>query len=84
MAKIKTSPLCSRSEGREIYFTARIDDRKYKFTATEQMLDDICGNAATEPSRKAWVKDNTPAILDARLPNGSSAPYDRVRIEEIA
>ncbi len=60
---MKSSPLCSRDEGREIFFTATDGQRKFRLTVSRAMLDDILGNHASEPDRKAWVKTRKTEIL---------------------
>ena len=82
---MKNSPLCTRDEGREIYFTVNDGVTKYRFTVSREMLDDVCGDTAGEETRKAWVKDHLADILNAR-PEGApiSPPFNRVMVEEIS
>ena len=81
---MKHSPLCSRDDGREIYFTVNDGDTKYRITLSREMLDDACGDAATEETRKDWVTSHLAQILNAR-PEGAkiSPPFNRVLVEEI-
>ncbi len=82
---MKQSPLCSRNDGREIYFTVDDGFTKYRFTVPQQMLDGECGETATEAARKTWVQDNLHDILNAR-PEGApiSPPFTSVIVEEIS
>ncbi len=82
---MKQSPLCSRNEGREIYFTVNDGDTKYRFTVPQDVLDDVCGESADETLRKAWVKDNLSDILNAR-PEGAPIvpPFTSIIVEEIS
>lgn len=82
---MKNSPLCSRDDGREIYFTVDDGDTKYRFTLSREMLDDECGADASEEQRKSWVKNNLAEILNIR-PEGApySPPYNRVLVEELS
>lgn len=79
---LKHSPLCSRNDGREIYFTAKDGEAKFRFVVAREVLDDVCGDMATEKTRKAWVKTNLTNILDVRL-GAATAPFDRVHVEEM-
>ncbi|MDA8585752.1 hypothetical protein N9L47_05690 [Rhodobacteraceae bacterium] len=79
---MKTSPLCSRDDGREIFFTARLEQTKYRVTLSREMLDDICGDDATEKDRKAWVTTHKPEITASLNGLTRLAPYDRASIEE--
>ena len=81
---MKTSPLCSRDNGREVYFTAKAQDSKLRFTAPRELLDDVLGDDAKEATRKAWVTENKDIILAQRGATVTQPPFDRVRIEEIA
>ncbi len=82
---MKQSPLCSRNEGREIYFTVNDGFTKYRFTVPQALLDTECGAPANESVRKAWVKDNLADILNAR-PEGApiSPPFTHIIVEEIS
>lgn len=85
---MKVSPPCTKDEGREVFFTARVDAQKYRLTVPRALLDDTCGEAANETARKAWVKAQMPDIkawLTAKI-NGAavSAPYQRILVEEIS
>lgn len=82
---MKHSPLCTRDDGKEVYFTVDDGDTKYRFTLSTEMLDDECGDAATEADRKAWVQNNLAHILNVR-PEGApfSPPFNRVIVEEIS
>ena len=82
---MKHSPLCTRDEGREIYFTVNDGDTKYRFTVTREVLDGECGADAGEETRKAWVTDHLADILNAR-PEGApiSPPFTRIIVEEIS
>ncbi|WP_108815950.1 hypothetical protein [Loktanella sp. Alg231-35] len=82
---MKHSPLCSRDDGHEIMFTAKDGDQKLRFTLSRDMLDTTCGAAANEAARKSWVKDHMPDILALRTASVTpTAPFNRVRVEEIA
>ena len=85
---MKFSPLCTRDEGREIYFTGSEFDRKYRFTLSREMLDDECGDTASEADRKAWVEAHMPGVisaLKARTEGGRvTPPYNRVLVEELS
>ena len=81
---MKHSPLCSRDNGQEIMFTAQDGDQKLRFVLSSDLLDATCGADADEASRKSWVKDNMPDILAIRTGTAApTAPFNRVRIEEI-
>jgi len=65
-------------------FTAKDGDRKLRFVVPRGLLDDELGADASQTKRKAWVKTHLPTILDIRLDEAAAtAPFDRVRIEEI-
>jgi len=82
---MKHSPLCSRDDGREIYFTAKDGAQKLRFTLSQNLLNEICGDDAAEPARKTWVTDNMSNILTLRTnPDSAEAPFDRILVEEIA
>ena len=83
MTDLKRSPLCSRDDGREIYFTVRRDAAKFRMTVPREMLDDEIGNAAGEKDRKIWVTANIANILEQLTNSNSGAPFDRIRVEEI-
>lgn len=85
---MKHSPLCTRNNGREVYFTVSHDGGKYRLTVPEDFLDDECGAAADEATRTAWVTDNMAHVLQsltARLGGGMvQSPYGRVVVEGIS
>ena len=85
---MKFSPLCTRDEGREIYFTARDDlDQKFRFTIPRAMLDEEVGAEADEAARKAWVGEHMPGILSAMTAREAGGrvkpPFNRVLMEEL-
>ena len=82
---MKQSPLCSRNEGREIYFTVNDGTTKYRFTVPQDVLDGECGADASQAARETWVRDNMPDILNAR-PEGApiSPPFTSIIVEEIS
>lgn len=82
---MKHSPLCSRNDGCEVYFTAKDGPQKLRFTAPQGLLDDVCGADAPETARKTWVKENMTDILQLRTGDGTARmPFARIQIEEIA
>lgn len=80
---LKQSPLCSRRDGREIYFTVRADDGKRRVVVPQGLLDERCGADAGETPRKAWVKENMANILVC-VTGRPKVPFDRVLVEDIA
>ena len=84
MSAVKHSPMCARDEGREVYFTAKTDGKKYRFTLPRALLDDACGDAASEADRKDWAKAHVPDILATLTSATAAAPFDRIRVEEIS
>ncbi len=81
---MKHSPLCSRDGGTEIMFTAKDGDTKYQFIVPRELLDDECGDAASEVARKTWVNNHLSEILAVRTGLATQSPFNRVRVEEIA
>ena len=81
---MKTSPLCSRDNGREIFFTANVDGRKHRLTAPRELLDDLCGSTASEKQRKSWVTENKDACLGLLAQTPITKPFDRILVEEIS
>ncbi len=82
---MKSSPLCSRDDGREVFFTATDGDRKFRVTVPKAMLDDVLGTSAGEADRKAWVKTRKNEMLD--LIEGGAPAQDRlagVAVEELS
>ena len=78
---LKASPLCSRDDGKEIYFTVKLPPRKLRVTYPRAYLNAACGEAAPEKARKAWVSAERPALLAALA---DQKPTDTaVLIEEI-
>ena len=84
MTDIKHSPICARDEGREVFFTARADGTKYRLTVPREVLDDACGDDASEADRKAWARAHVPDILATLTSATAAAPFDRIRVEEIS
>jgi|GEM_PF-2039346 len=86
-AKLKHSPLCSRDGGCELFFTVKKDAAKFRVTVPRNMLDDACGQAATEASRKAWAKANMPTMLqivETRPNTVNQPPFNQILVEEIS
>lgn len=83
MTVVKRSPLCSADDGREIFLTAKTPVTKFRLTVPRELLDDECGDAASETERKTWVETNIPQILAALPGSITRPPFDRIRIEEI-
>ena len=81
------SDLKSRDDGREIFFEARDEVGTYRFVLSAEMLDDECGDEASEQDRVSWVQEHMAGILStltARRGGGFvTAPYGRVLVEEI-
>ena len=84
---MKHSPLCTRDDGRTVYFTVSHDGAKYRLTLSGAFLDAECGADADEASRKAWVGDRLPdilGVLTARTGGGRvKPPFGDVMVEEI-
>ena len=70
--------------GRSFSFVVNDGTTRYRFTVPSEVLDDQLGASSDEASRKAWVEDNLPAILEGR-PEGSGAlpPFNRIMVEEL-
>lgn len=85
MAAYKMSPLCSRQEGREVYFTAKLDERKLSISFPDVLLEKACGQDASEAKRKVWVKEHRTQLLNA-LAAARPVPteFSDVLIEEIS
>ena len=83
--EFKWSPLCSRHQGREVYFTARTEARKLSVVFPEEFLDQVCGRTADEGARKSWVKAQREELRDA-IAFAKPTPPDlsHVLIEEIS
>ena len=78
---LKASPLCSRDDGKEVYFTVKLSSRKLRVTYPSAYLNAACGQGAPEETRKAWVSAERPALLAALA---DQEPTDTaVLIEEI-
>ena len=84
---MKHSPLCTRDDGREVYFTVAHDDGKYRLVVPCEFLDDECGANADETARRAWVKSSLPDILGVVTAHTSGGivhePWTRIVVEEI-
>ncbi len=80
---MKHSPLCMRDDGKEIMFTAKDGDTKYRFVLSRELLDETCGVDASEAERKKWVGTQLADILTARHGTDLKPPFDRVHVEEI-
>ena len=87
-ANLKHSPLCSRDNGNELFFTVKKTDAKYRVVVPCELLDDACGNSGTGSARKAWATQHMPQLLDAfnaRSEGGlAHDPFNRILVEEIS
>ncbi|MEO0356938.1 MAG: hypothetical protein AAF386_01345 [Pseudomonadota bacterium] len=86
---MKHSPLCSRDDGREVFFTVKSDaGSKFRVTFAVAILDKELGADATEKARKSWVKTQLPATLTmiAQYPTTGPDPVPSLtpKIEEIS
>ncbi len=84
---MKFSDLQSRDNGHEVFFTALDGKQKFRIVMSRELLDDECGDAATEAERHAWVNTHMPGILDAMIARTDGGtiepPYNRVFVEEL-
>ena len=82
---MKHSPLCSRDNGKEIFFTATDGTRKWRFVLPRTLLDKACGEKTNETARKTWVKGQVPDILTAfTAGRDTTSLLNNIRIEEIS
>lgn len=77
----------SRDDGKALVLNLSGADGNVRLTLPAEMLDDECGIAADEASRRAWAQDHLPQIVQAYLARVSGGvvrqPYGRVTVEEI-
>ena len=78
----------SREDGRELVVHVQVDAKDYRLVLPREMLNDECGDDASESDRRAWAMDNLGGIMSAigaRDGGGwVKAPFDRILVEEIS
>ena len=79
--------ITSRDDGRELIVHVQLDGTDYRLVLPREMLDDECGDDASEDTRRDWTRDNLAGVMSAIASRDGGgwikAPFDSILVEEI-